>query len=46
MLNASSGALFPAVALAIAVVATQCVSAALATHSRIDDIVAAIWSVF
>ena len=45
MLNVGSGALFPAVALAIGLVATQCVANALAVHDRVVEIVAAIWSV-
>jgi len=45
MLNVGSGALFPAVALAIGLVATQCVANALAVHDRVAEVVAAIWSV-
>ncbi|MBV8367365.1 MAG: hypothetical protein JO036_00320 [Candidatus Eremiobacteraeota bacterium] len=45
MLNVGSGALFPAAAVAIGLVAAQCVASALAVHDRITDVAAAIWSV-
>jgi hypothetical protein len=45
MLNVGSGALSPAVAVAIGLLATQCVAAALAVHGRIEDIAIAIRSV-
>ena len=45
MLNVGTGALFPAVAVAIGLVATECVANALAVHGRIEDIAIAIRSV-